>query len=176
MPEAFKRYMKAPKTSKKVNKPKRSHFLLSPSCLPRTSRRGQQRGASTRAPAAQSIMRRFKKIDTGPEKTVRAILLDLGVRFRVNDASLPGTPDIVFPHQRKVIFVHGCFWHQHGCHLTRTPKGNSEYWMPKFARNRARDRRVRHQLRDKRWKMLVIWECQIRESSLAERLAKFIKS
>jgi DNA mismatch endonuclease (patch repair protein) len=115
------------------------------------------------------MMRAFKSRDTAPELAVRRLAHRLGYRFRLHRKDLPGTPDLVFVALRKVIFIHGCFWHSHGCKLTRTPKSNLEYWLPKLQRNRERDRRVARQLAADGWGRLVIWECQIRDQEGLER-------
>jgi DNA mismatch endonuclease (patch repair protein) len=106
-------------------------------------------------------MRRIRKIDTKPEILVRRIVHSLGYRFRLHRRNLPGTPDLVFPRLSSVIFVHGCFWHQHaGCVLARMPKSRLEYWEPKMRRNRERDAAARAQLEALGWNILVIWECE----------------
>ena len=118
-------------------------------------------------------MRRIRKVDTKPELTVRRIAHRLGYRFRLHRRDLPGTPDLVFPRQRKVIFVHGCFWHQHSCRLgAKQPSTNAAYWLPKLARNVERDRQARRRLEDDGWRVLVIWECQTRVPDLAATLIK----
>lgn len=108
--------------------------------------------------------------DTLPEKIVRRIVWRSGFRYRLHYRSLPGTPDLVFPKLRKVIFIHGCFWHRHGarsCSLARLPKSRLRFWIPKLEQNRTRDIRNRSRLRRRGWKVLVIWECQITSSNLA---------
>jgi DNA mismatch endonuclease (patch repair protein) len=176
VPETSECYMKPPKSSKKIDKAKRSHSLVFLSSRSRRRSPARPRSKTGAVAATQLAMRRFKKVATEPERIVRTILSGLGVRFRVNDPHLPGTPDIVVPDNRKIILVNGCFWHQHGCPLTRFPNGNFEYWTPKFNRNRARDRRVRRQLSAMRWKTIVVWECQTKKKSLVARLERFIKS
>jgi DNA mismatch endonuclease (patch repair protein) len=95
---------------------------------------------------------------------VRRLTHALGFRFRLHRRDLPGTPDIVLPRHRKVIQVHGCFWHQHeGCPLARQPKSRLDYWLPKLARNAARDRAARLALEESGWKCLVVWECQTKD-------------
>lgn len=101
--------------------------------------------------------------ETKPEMVMRQFIRDLGFRFTVNRADLPGTPDLVFEKRRKVIFVHGCFWHRHNrCSLARLPKSRLDFWEPKLARNRARDSLNRRNLTKQGWKSLVIWECELR--------------
>ena len=88
---------------------------------------------------------------------------------------LPGTPDIVLPGRRKAIFVHGCFWHGHGCRCARLPKSRVEYWGPKIAANRARDGRKAAALRREGWSVACVWECQLRKpAALERRLARFL--
>jgi DNA mismatch endonuclease (patch repair protein) len=122
-------------------------------------------------------MRAVKGRDTAPEITVRKLLRDAGHRFRLHDSSLPGSPDIVFAGRRKAIFVNGCFWHGHRCRRgDRMPKTNVAYWSAKIARNRARDIKVRRHLRVAGWKVLTVWECQIRRpAALVVRLLHFLE-
>ncbi|WP_232462514.1 very short patch repair endonuclease [Bordetella genomosp. 9] len=113
-------------------------------------------------------MRAVKAKDTGPELVVRRLLHRAGLRYRLHDARLPGRPDLVFPSRRIVLFVHGCFWHQHSnCPAAARPKSNSEYWDRKLDDNIARDVRHRAALEAKGWTVLVIWEC---ETLVASRL------
>ena len=122
-------------------------------------------------------MRRIRNRDTAPEKIVRSILHRRGYRFRLHRKDLPGKPDIVFPSRRKVIFVHGCFWHQHGaCPEGRIPSTRLSYWKPKLERNKKRDALNLQRLRTLGWEALEIWECEIKQSQLGLRLQKFLKS
>jgi len=123
-------------------------------------------------------MARIRKADTKPEIVVRRLSHRLGYRFRLHRRDLPGTPDLVFPSKRKVIFVHGCFWHQHNCQLGgRRPQTRQEYWGPKLDRNVARDKGVREELARLGWGVLVIWECETRDlPALATRLTGFLDS
>jgi DNA mismatch endonuclease (patch repair protein) len=101
--------------------------------------------------------------NTGPELAVRRILHAMGLRFRVHRKDLPGRPDIVLPRHRTVVFVHGCFWHRHeGCRYTSTPKTRLEFWQAKFDENLARDHRNRIALEEMGWRVLVVWECELR--------------
>jgi DNA mismatch endonuclease (patch repair protein) len=110
------------------------------------------------------IMSRIRSRDTAPEKQVRSMLWQRGYRYRLNVKKLPGTPDIVLAKYRVVIFVHGCFWHRHeNCKAASTPKRNITFWQTKFARNVQRDQRVQQQLRELRWRIHIIWECQLME-------------
>jgi DNA mismatch endonuclease (patch repair protein) len=110
-------------------------------------------------------MRRIRKRDTTPELVVRRLTHSMGFRFRLHRRDLPGTPDLVLPRHRKVIQVHGCFWHQHaGCRLSRKPKSRLDYWLPKLARNSERDRASQAALERAGWLCLVVWECQTQDS------------
>ncbi len=110
------------------------------------------------------IMRRVKSRDTRPEKKVRSLLHSLGFRFRLHRKDLPGHPDIVLPKHSAAIFVHGCFWHRHpGCPRATTPGTRKDYWSSKFQRNIARDARNQDDLRSIGWRVLVVWECELRD-------------
>jgi DNA mismatch endonuclease (patch repair protein) len=119
-------------------------------------------------------MRRVRSRDTAPELTVRHTLRRLGYRYRLHVKNLPGTPDIVFMRRRKVVFVHGCFWHQHGCALTNLPTSNVDYWHPKLRRNVERDAAAIRQLDQAGWSVLVVWECESTLADLQERLGRFL--
>lgn len=115
-------------------------------------------------------MSRIRKTGSKPEVFVRQIAHQLGYRFRINRRGLPGTPDIVFPSRRKVIFVHGCFWHQHsGCKHATVPRQRTEYWLPKLARTIERDTENLKALTQLGWQSLVIWECQARSKPFIEQ-------
>jgi DNA mismatch endonuclease (patch repair protein) len=121
------------------------------------------------------MMRAIKGRDTGPELAVRRLAYKMGYRFRLHRRDLPGTPDLVFASRRKVIFIHGCFWHLHGCKLTRLPTSNLGYWVPKLNRNRVRDEKNLKVLAAEGWQHLVIWECEIRSGeNLEQRLKTFL--
>ena len=123
-------------------------------------------------------MRSIRKTDTKPELRVRRIAHSLGFRFRLHRRDLPGTPDIVFPRLKKVVQVHGCFWHQHtGCRLARLPKSRLGYWLPKLQRNQERDLVAEAELVSLGWSVLVIWECETtRAEELKVRLLSFLES
>ena len=122
-----------------------------------------------------ALMARIKGKNTGPELAVRRLTHSLGYRFRLHRADLPGTPDLVFPSRRKVMFVHGCFWHGHGCSKGRLPKSKLDYWAPKIANNRRRDARQRRLLKAAGWSSLVIWACVIADQRpLTELITKFL--
>ena len=116
--------------------------------------------------------------DTEPEKVLRAIVRGLRFRARLHDKSLPGTPDLVIPTRRSVLFVHGCFWHRHsGCALARLPKSRLDFWLPKLEANRKRDQRTRRALSRLGWRSIVVWECQLRETEkVRRRIAKFLST
>jgi DNA mismatch endonuclease (patch repair protein) len=124
-----------------------------------------------------SLMARVGPKDTKPEMIVRGILHALGYRFRLQAKELPGRPDIVFRPRKKVIFVHGCFWHRHpGCRRTTTPKTRREFWDTKFSANQARDKRVQEELNSLGWSSLVVWECETgNPETLAESLKTFLE-
>ena len=123
-------------------------------------------------------MRRIRSRDMKPELLVRSLVHRLGYRYRLHRRDLPGKPDLVFGPRRKVIFVHGCFWHGHddaACLDGRSPKSNQAYWVPKLSRNRARDAANVAALGEKGWAVLTIWECETRnEVILAARLQAFL--
>lgn len=116
-----------------------------------------------------SVMAAVKGKNTKPEFAVRRMLFSLGYRYRLHRRSLPGAPDIVFPSRKKVIFVHGCFWHRHSCNGFRMPKSRVEFWTAKFERNAKRDAANRRRLRRLGWKSFVIWECQLRNPDAVQR-------
>ena len=122
-------------------------------------------------------MARIRGKDTGPERRVRRLLTALGFRYRLHYSKLPGRPDIAFPARRKVIWVHGCFWHRHpGCALARLPKSRIDFWKPKLEGNRRRDLRNEMEVRAAGWDTLVVWECELSgESSVVARLKGFLR-
>ena len=115
-------------------------------------------------------MRAVKSDDTKPEMIVRKAIHRKGFRYRLHDKKLPGKPDLVFPRYKTVVFVHGCFWHWHGCPRSRMPKSNTEYWEKKIGRNTERDKTNKKALENMGWKVLIIWECSL-ESGVAHLLA-----
>ncbi len=123
-------------------------------------------------------MRRIKSKNTKPELAVRCLVHGLGYRFRLHRRDLPGSPDLVFPGRRKVIFVHGCFWHQHPdptCKDARPPRSNSDYWEPKLARTIERDVASERELRAQGWDVLTLWECDLAKPNLVDRLRGFLE-
>jgi DNA mismatch endonuclease (patch repair protein) len=122
-------------------------------------------------------MRQIRKTDTKPELVVRKLVHAMGFRFRLHGRGLPGTPDLVFASRKKVILVHGCFWHQHNCRLGgKTPSSNRDYWRPKLARNVERDAENLADLAKLGWSTLVIWECETKSNQLERRLLQFLDS
>lgn len=121
-------------------------------------------------------MRAIKGQNTKPELVVRSLLHEMGYRFRLHRRELPGSPDIVLPRHRLVVFVHGCFWHRHSCSRGRSmPATRVEFWTRKFAANVKRDRRTARVLRKAGWRVLVVWECQTKDhNALERRLARFL--
>lgn len=116
--------------------------------------------------------------NTRPELLVRRLIHGLGYRYRLNRKDLPGSPDLVFPARRAVIFVHGCFWHRHPdpfCPLARLPKSRREFWLPKLEANRVRDVSVLDRLRIAEWRVLTVWECELRYMEAVEgRIVEFL--
>lgn len=132
----------------------------------------------TLTPEARSrLMSRIRSTNTKPEIAVRSMLHRLGYRFRLHRKDLPGRPDVVLPKHRKVILVHGCFWHGHGCKLAPGSKSNLGYWSPKIEANRARDERTRQALLDLGWQVLELWECEVRNLQATEaRIRSFMQA
>jgi DNA mismatch endonuclease, patch repair protein len=122
------------------------------------------------------IMARVRCRNTRPELFVRSLIFGLGYRYRLHAKDLPGHPDIVSRKRRKIIFIHGCFWHRHKeCALARLPKSRADFWIPKLEGNRKRDEKNRRELIRKGWSVMIIWECQInRPDRLASRLRRFL--
>ena len=120
------------------------------------------------------LMAKIKGKNTGPEIAVRSLLHRTGYRFRIHVASLPGKPDIVLPRYRTVVFVHGCFWHRHkGCKAATTPKSHRKFWADKFKRNEANDKQHGRQLRRLGWRVVTVWECQVKKSGrVLQRIEK----
>jgi DNA mismatch endonuclease, patch repair protein len=124
-----------------------------------------------------AIMALVKTRHTGPELIVRKFLYSQGYRYRLHRKDLPGCPDIVFPGQGKVIFVHGCFWHGHSCRYGRLPRSKLSYWRPKILANRLRDLSQRRQLRNLGWLVLVVWQCELKKLGFALRkLVRFMET
>jgi len=131
------------------------------------------------------MMSSVRAKNTKLELEVRRRLFAMGFRYRLHGKNLPGTPDMVFPKYRAVLFVHGCFWHHHGCHLSTLPNTRRSWWKEKLEGNRKRDSEVASELKDLGWRILAIWECGFRKPKtdraealdrIAERAGSFLKS
>ena len=117
------------------------------------------------------IMSQIRGKDTKPEILVRSYLFSRGLRFRKNDKRYPGSPDIVLPKYKTIVFVHGCFWHLHeGCKHAKIPKSNVEYWKNKLYKNRERDERNQRELEAMGWKVITVWECELKKGKREQTL------
>ncbi|WP_456752727.1 very short patch repair endonuclease [Bradyrhizobium sp. USDA 4461] len=121
-------------------------------------------------------MARIRSKDTTPELAVRQALFALGYRYQLHRQDLPGKPDLVFPSRKKVVFVHGCFWHAHaGCSVANMPKSRTEFWQAKFQRNVERDKVNKRALRRMGWSTLTVWECEIKHTDrLVRRVTNYL--
>lgn len=126
------------------------------------------------------IMSNIRAKGMKPEMAVRRLVHSMGYRYRLHRKDLPGKPDLSFPSRRKVIFIHGCFWHRHAdpaCKISRLPQSNKEYWWPKLERNAVRDSEHVSKLGELGWETLTLWECEIeRNISLQQRIRKFLEA
>lgn len=123
------------------------------------------------------LMSRVRCKDTKPEMVVRRLAHRLGYRFRLHRKDLPGSPDLVFPGRKKIVFVHGCYWHRHDCKKASTPKTNVEFWQKKFDDNVMRDNKNLNDLVELGWEAMVVWQCEAEKPELlAERLANFLEA
>lgn len=126
-----------------------------------------------------ALMSRIRAKDTQPEMAVRRLLHALGYRYVLHDKRLPGKPDLVFPGRRKVIFVHGCFWHGHSCGRGFRPSSNAAFWAAKIDSNRSRDRRNVRAIRAQGWRVFIVWECAAQPKkmeALRQRLVAFLEA
>jgi len=124
----------------------------------------------------RATMQAVRGSDTQPEWIVRRLLHGLGYRYRLHVKNLPGKPDIAFSKRKKAIFVHGCFWHAHGCGIGQPPKSKLDYWLPKLEQNRQRDARKAKELCDMGWKTLMIWQCELEDiRALKKKLKSFLE-
>lgn len=122
-----------------------------------------------------AVMRAVRGADTGPELTVRRLVHSMGYRYGLHCRDLPGRPDLVFRRLRKVVFVHGCFWHRHTCPAGRVPDSRRQYWESKLQANARRDRRNRKVLRAAGWQVMTVWECELKDlEKLGKRLRQFL--
>ena len=131
----------------------------------------------TECPEERSkVMRAVKGWDTEPEMTVRRLTHGMGDRYRLQCKDLPGKPDLAFPTRRKAIFVHGCFWHAHGCRYGRIPKSRLDYWLPKLKQNKKRDAQKNAQLEMLGGQVLTVWQCEIKDlDALTDSLCTFLE-
>lgn len=122
------------------------------------------------------IMARVRSKNMRPEIVVRKLVFALGYRYRLHAKDLPGCPDLVFRPRKKIIFVNGCFWHRHSnCVLARMPKSRLDFWEPKLEGNRLRDQKNNQELAREGWKVLTIWECELKDMArLGQRIARFL--
>lgn len=121
-------------------------------------------------------MSRIGSVNTKPELIVRRLVHSMGYRYRLHAKGLPGRPDMVFRSRRKVIFVNGCFWHQHGCRQYRMPRSRQGFWEPKLASNVVRDRQSSARLQMGGWAVLVLWECELKDrEALTQRVRTFLE-
>jgi len=127
--------------------------------------------------ARRRTMQAVKSADTGPELIVRRLLHQRGYRYRLHGKHLPGCPDLVFSGRRKVIFVHGCFWHGHDCARgSRVPVNNRNYWVGKVSRNKERDNKAHAMLTEMGWSVALIWECELKNADdLWQRISRFLE-
>jgi len=122
-----------------------------------------------------AIMRSVRSRDTKPELALRSALHALGLRYRLHTKGMPGRPDIVFPKWRACVFVHGCFWHRHGCSMTTTPSSNVEFWHAKFLANAIRDRKVNESLLSQDWRVFTVWQCGITGRGKIATCAQYVR-
>lgn len=122
-------------------------------------------------------MSRVRNKDTKPEMHVRRLVHSLGYRYQLHSGKLPGSPDLVFPGRKKVIFIHGCYWHRHeGCSRCRLPKSRLDFWAPKLEKNRLRDVENQAKLEEMGWDVLVVWECEVQEAAgLPGRIMSYLE-
>jgi len=127
-------------------------------------------------------MARIKARNTKPEVLLRKALFSLGLRYRLHDKRLPGTPDLIFPKYRAAVFIHGCFWHGHDCKLFVVPSTNTGFWLEKIGENRSRDEHAVSALAALGWRVMTVWECALRGtgkwpmSELTDRIARWLGS
>lgn len=121
-------------------------------------------------------MAKVKGKNTKPELTVRRLIYGAGYRYRLHYKKLPGSPDIVFKSKKKVIFIHGCFWHSHECRKNSVPKSRSDFWKSKFERNKERDIENVDKLKALGWSILVIWECEVNKTTINDKIFSFLTS
>lgn len=122
------------------------------------------------------IMQAVRSQNTGPEMLVRKLVYGMGYRYRLYRKELPGKPDLVFGRRKKVIFVHGCFWHGHGCRIGKAPKSSLNFWLPKLRRNQERDKSNEEKLGTLGWIAMVIWQCEIMDlNGVKDKISSFLE-
>jgi DNA mismatch endonuclease, patch repair protein len=147
-------------------------------CAQMMKNREHDRSRSYAKPDARRSrnMRAVRAINTKPERLVRSAAHSLGLRFRLHQRDLPGCPDLVLPRWKTIIFVNGCFWHQHGCVRSKLPRTNPEFWKSKLRRNVARDRANYDLLAKQSWRVIILWECELANSDVAKILKRWFPS
>lgn len=129
---------------------------------------------NTDAATRSAVMSRIRSRDTAPELAVRRAIHSAGLRYRLHRKGLPGRPDLIFPGRRLALFVHGCFWHQHGCRLSHAPASRLDYWGPKLRRNKERDAENADSLTAAGWTVMCVWECETRSADVLAELVNSI--
>ncbi len=120
-------------------------------------------------------MQHIRSTETKPEAIVRKALFSQGFRYRKNDRRYIGKPDIVLPKYKTIIFIHGCFWHQHmNCRYATRPQSNADYWLPKLSKNADRDKKTNQILLDQGWRVIIVWECALKPSIVEKTIAELI--
>ena len=124
------------------------------------------------------IMASIRSANTKPELLLRSFLHRIGLRYRLHPVNLPGRPDLVFPRYRAVIFVHGCYWHRHGCYKSTVPDTRKDFWSAKFSANRARDQRQIEALLERQWRVMIVWECSLvgKEALGGEEIGRMVQT
>jgi len=139
-------------------------------CIRHLSPHAVCRMTDTRTPEQRRrIMQSVATKDTEPELALRKLIYRLGFRYRLHSKKLPGRPDIAFPGKKKVIFMHGCFWHAHGCEKGHAPKSRLDYWAPKLAATKERDALSGKRLRALGWSVMTVWQCELKNLEALER-------
>lgn len=121
-----------------------------------------------------ALMTRVRQKDTAPEIAVRKYLHNAGLRYVLHSRALPGRPDLAFPKYGVALFVHGCYWHGHSCRAGRPPTSNTGYWRPKLEENKKRDIRKEDELRDLGWRVVTVWECEVKSGAAEKRLTRLV--
>ncbi len=145
--------------------------------MPENGQQGKERRDRLTPEQRSALMAKVKGVNTKPEDKVRKALFKVGFRYRKNVKNMPGKPDILLPKYKAVVFVHGCFWHQHeGCPESVIPWARRDYWEPKLQRNAERDRLNVEQLQQSGWRVYTVWECELRPRLFQNTIDKLISS